>query len=99
MIKTTYNIFLLICFLSIFLTPGGEAAVKKGLEGSVKQGYQAITEATFQQILKDYLCSRLKKEKSDIIVSRLKVSGNRPVPTGKVSFQSYQKEKRRLEAW
>jgi len=99
MIKTRHFIILMACFLGICFPPEAEPVNRKDLRETVKQGCQSIPEVKFQEILKEYLCKRLGKEKSDIIVSRLKVFGNRPVPAGKISFQPFQKEKRRLEGY
>ncbi|MDY7034704.1 MAG: SAF domain-containing protein, partial [Thermodesulfobacteriota bacterium] len=99
MIKTRHFIILMACFLGVCFPTEGEPVNKKDLREVVEQGYQSIPEVKFQEIFKEYICNRLGKEESDIIVSKLKIFGNRPVPAGKISFQAFQKDKRRLEGY
>jgi flagella basal body P-ring formation protein FlgA len=63
------------------------------------QGHRTIPEAVFREILTDYLCQRLEKDPSDILISKLKLVGNRPVPPGKMHFEVYQKGGRTLEGF
>ena len=72
---------------------------KKEIRALANPGYQSISEAKFRELFKEYLSHHLGKEESDIIVSRFKIIGNSPVPAGKVSFQLFQKDKRRLKGY
>ncbi len=92
-------IYLLVCFFGICLPLEAEGVDKREIRAITKQGYQSIPEGKFREAFKEYLCRRLGKERSDIIVSRFKVIGNRPVPVGQVSFQLFQKDKRRLKGY
>jgi len=94
--KTGYIIPLLVCFLSICFPLRVEGMKKKETRAPANQGYQSIPEATFREIFEKYLCHRLAKEKSDVMVSRFKIVGNKPLPAGKIHFQLFQQDKRRL---
>jgi flagella basal body P-ring formation protein FlgA len=95
--KATYTLILLICFLVLCLPPEAESANSRGTRSTTYKGHQSITEVQFQRLFENYLCSRMDKDKSDIIVSRFKVIGNKPVPPGKIGFQLFQKNKRGLK--
>jgi flagella basal body P-ring formation protein FlgA len=94
--KSAHIMILLAFILGIYLPGEANPAAKKGRSLSAYQGYQSIKEVKFRKIFKEYLYQRLEKEPSDVMVSRLKVLGNRPVPPGKISFEVFQKDKRRL---
>lgn len=90
-------VIILACFFGVSLPIEAKPVDKKGTRAIAKPGYQSIPEAKFQEIFRDYLSKRLGKEKSDILVSRMKAVGNKPVPAGRISFNVFQKEKGRLE--
>lgn len=87
---------LLACFFGLCFPIEAECVEKKEIRARANHGYQFIPEAKFREIFEEYLCRHLGKEKSDIIVSKFKVVGNRPVPPDKINFQLFQKDKRRL---
>jgi flagella basal body P-ring formation protein FlgA len=89
---------LTLCLALLFPFPSG-ALSSQSRVSSVDKTSQIIPDATFREILIDFLCQRLGKESSDILISRLKLAGNRPVPPGKVTFQLYQKDRRTLEGF
>ncbi|MBU0986440.1 MAG: flagellar basal body P-ring formation chaperone FlgA, partial [Proteobacteria bacterium] len=47
-------------------------------------------EAKFKEAFNQFLCRRLGKERSDVIVSKFKIANNKPVPAGEVRFQLFQ---------
>ena len=98
-IRAVYIISLLVCFLSICLPLQAEGMQKKEIRALANPGYQSIPEAKFRELFKEYLSHHLGKQGSDIIVSRFKVVGNKPVPAGKVNFKLFQKDKRRLAGY
>jgi len=61
------------------------------------QRIQTIPEAKFREIFQKYLNRNLNNSECDIVISRLKITGNVPVPEGTISFKQYQKGKRRFE--
>ena len=61
------------------------------------QSYQSIPETKFGEIFQKYLYRNLNNQGCDVVISRLKITGNVPVPAGSIGFQSYQKGKRRFE--
>jgi flagella basal body P-ring formation protein FlgA len=61
------------------------------------KNYQTITENEFRKIFHKYLHRNLNNQACDVVISRIKITGNVPVPAGRISFQQYQKGKRRLE--
>ena len=88
---------ILACFFGLCFPLEAEAGDNKGVKATANPGYQSISKAKFQKIFRDYLCQRLRKEKSDIVVSSLKIFNNKPVPPGRLSFRVFQKDKGRLE--
>ena len=97
MIKITPILFLLLCFCETGFASPVEAAAMKDLKAAPQGKLQSIPEAGFREAFHNYLCRHLVKEKTDVIISKLKVAGNRPVPMGTISFQLHQKNKRRLK--
>lgn len=97
--RITYIVILLACFFGMSFTLRVEAGEKKKIRARVDNGYQSISDSTFREIFKDYLCHHLGKEKSEVMVSRLKVLGNKPVPSGEINLRLFQKDKRRLEGY
>jgi len=72
--------------------------VSKGDVGATSgRGTQSVPESKFREIFNDYLYSQTGEKRSDIVLSSLKVLGNRPVPKGALSFQVFQKDKRSLQ--
>lgn len=97
--KAIYIMILVACIFAICLPHQTEGIEKKQVRELANPGYQLIPEAKFREIFKDYLCHRLSKAQSDVIISRFKVLGNRPIPRGKAHFQLYQKDTRRLKGY
>ena len=97
--KTIYHMILLVCLLGFCFSNSAAASGKKVERVEADQGYQSIAASEFQNIFVDFLCRYLNKEKRDIVVSKLKVVGNKPVPLGKLSYQLFQKEKRKLKGY
>lgn len=54
---------------------------------------QAVSEATYRKLFLDYLCAHLGKDESQVVVSRFKVWGEKPLPPGKMNFHLFQKDK------
>jgi len=98
-VKFVHVMVILACFVGLFFPLGAEGVEKKNIRARADNGYQSISDATFRKIFRDYLCQHLGKEKSDIILSKLKVIGKKPVPAGKIHFQLFQKDKRRLAGY
>lgn len=94
--KAVAIMILLTCLFGICLSVGATEVDENRTRAIASRGYQSIPAATFHEIFVEYLCRRLGKDKSDIMVSRFKVIGNRPVPQGEIHFQVFQKDKRRL---
>lgn len=83
--------------LSFPLEAGGVEEKKIGIRED--NAYQSVSDTTFVNLFRDYLCRRLEKEKSDIVLSKVVVSGNKPVPAGKIQFHLFQKDKRMLTGY
>ena len=99
MIKAINNIIVLISFLGFCFPLNTEAFDKKGEQKADTRSYQSIPEAKFQEAFIEYVYRRLGKEKSDIVVSKFKVIGNKSVPAGNVKLQLFKSGKRRLEGY
>jgi len=97
--KTIYHMILLVCLLGCCFSNSAEAFNKKNTGVGADQGHQSIADSEFQKIFVDFLSSYLDKERRDIAVSKLKVVGNKPVPLGKLSYQLFQKDKRKLKGY
>jgi flagella basal body P-ring formation protein FlgA len=98
------NIILCLAVILGFFVPGagaaaGEAAGKSDRQDVVRHGYQTIPESQFREIFQSYFCSNLNIKKSDVEISRLNVTGNVPVPSGKISYRLFQSGQRRLEGY
>jgi len=87
------------CFIGLSFPLKAEGGEKKKIGARTDSGYQSISDATFREIFRDYLCHHLGKEKPDIVLSKLKVIGKKSVPAGKIHFQLFQKDKRRLTGY
>lgn len=99
MTKNKWAIFFLICILGFCLPSTGAATSKNDRQNKTRQGLQTIPEAKFRDTFHEYFCRNLNKKRADVVISKLKVTGNVPVPDGKISFQLFQKGKRRLEGY
>jgi len=94
--KAVPIMILLTCLFGMCLSVGATGVDENKTRAIASRGYQSIPEATFREIFVEYLCRRLGKDKSDIMVSRFKVIGNSPLPQGEMRFQVFQKDQRRL---
>ncbi|MEA3357909.1 MAG: flagellar basal body P-ring formation chaperone FlgA [Thermodesulfobacteriota bacterium] len=97
--RAIYNIFLITGIFTVFFPPASECAVREKVRAGHKQDYQSIREDTFKNIFRAYLYQHIGKEKCDIIVSKFKVSGNRPIPSGKISVQVFKKNQQKLTGY
>jgi flagellar basal body P-ring formation protein FlgA len=95
--KNICNIFIFLCILGLYSASMGAAISKSDPLKVSHQSSQTIPETKFREIFKKYLNRNLNNQGCDVVISRLKITGNVPVPAGKISFQQYQKGKRRLE--
>jgi flagella basal body P-ring formation protein FlgA len=75
----------------------GAAISKNDRQNVSKESYQTIPESKFREIFHKYLYQNFNSQGCDVVISRLKITGNVPLPDGKISFQQYQKGKRRFE--
>jgi len=99
MVKNIRIIAALICFFTLCLSTEAKPAAGKNVAAAGPQNYQSITKEKLQEVYIQYLCRRLGKERMDVAVSKFKVSGNRPVASGKVSMQLFQKNSENLEGY
>jgi len=95
MFKTTHIAGILLCFLVVWLPSTAESAGKKGQTAAL-QNYQTVPENRLLDAFTQYFCRRLEKDSSDVVVSKFKVSNNKPVPAGEIDLQLYKKDRRRL---
>jgi flagella basal body P-ring formation protein FlgA len=66
---------------------------------SIDNYSQTISEDEFRKAFNQFICSSLDKAKSDILLSRFTVSGNKPLPAGKVSFNIFRKSRGELKGY
>jgi flagella basal body P-ring formation protein FlgA len=102
MAKTMRSIFFIILFLGLCMFYMAQTAAGEDFQKAVKRSHQSIQESIFRKHFKEYVCRHLRKRESDVVVSRFKVKGNRPLPDGTVSFklsQKGQKDRIRLQGY
>jgi len=97
MYKNICNIFIFLCILGFYSASMGMETSKDDLPNVSSQKLQTIPEAKFREIFQKYLYRNINSQGCDVVISRLKITGNVPVPDGTISFQQYQKGKRRFE--
>jgi flagella basal body P-ring formation protein FlgA len=97
MAKNIIKIFFLVCILGFWVPSAIAAAGTSHHQDVVRQGSQEISESKFREIFHSYFCRNLNSDKSDVVISGLKVTGNAPVPAGKISFRLFQEGKRKLK--
>lgn len=97
MTKNIWIMFFLVCILGFYVPSAGAVNSKNNPQDMTPHGFQIIPEAKFRKTFHEYFCRGLNKKRSDVVISKLKITGNVPVPDGKISFQVFQKGKRRLE--
>jgi flagella basal body P-ring formation protein FlgA len=97
MYKNICNIIIFLCILGLYSTSMGAAISKSDPDNVSPQRFQTIPENKFREIFQKYLYRNLNNQGCDVIISRLRITGNVPVPDGTISFQEYQKGKRRFE--
>ena len=95
--KNICNIFIFLFILVFYSTSIPAATSKNDPHNVSSQRFQTIPEAKFREIFQKYLYRNLNSQGCDVVISRLKITGNVPVPDGTISFQQYQKGKRRFE--
>ncbi|MBL7179791.1 MAG: flagellar basal body P-ring formation protein FlgA [Desulfobacterales bacterium] len=99
MVKTARLMIVLLCFLAVCFPAKAETASGKNNQAAELQNSQSIPESEFREAFAQYLCRRLGKAKSDVVVSEFDVDGNKPVPNGTVGFQLFQKGRSRIEGY
>jgi len=99
MMKLMNMIIILFCFLGLVCPSKAASLDRERMKKKKSQSYQSVPDSRFREIFSNYLYKRLKKTRSDVIVSRFKIVGNKPVPIGKLGFRVFQKEKRPLEGY
>lgn len=97
--KIVTMMILLVCFAGLSFPLEVKGIEKKKSKARADNDYQTISDATLREIFRDYLCHHLGKEKSDIVVSKLKVIGKTSVPAGKIDIRLFQKNKRKLTGY
>jgi flagella basal body P-ring formation protein FlgA len=65
----------------------------RGTRKRIGSDSQTVSEATYRKLFLDYVCAHLGKDDSQVVVSRFKVWGEKPLPPGKVNFHLFQKDK------
>jgi len=97
MTRFKHFIIMLTCLFLIPLFPAGNAAGVRDMRATAKSAYQTIPEAKFHKIFQAHVRRQLGKRDSDVVVSRLKTTGNGPVPAGEVTLQVFQRDQKALE--
>ena len=95
--KNLCKIIILLCILGFYSTSMGAAISKNDRQNAFHQSYQTIPETKFREIFQKYLYRNLNNQGCDVVISKLKITNNVSVPDGKISFDQYQKGKRRFE--
>ena len=69
--------------------PSDQRVTRKGLRTDT----QTVSEAPYRKLFLDYVCAHLGKDESQVVVSRFKVWGEKPLPPGKLNFHLFQRDK------
>ncbi len=99
MVKSIRITAVITCFLALCLSAKAQPATAKDVKAAGSQNYQSITKGNLREVYVQYLCRRLGKERADVVVSNFKVSGNKPVASGKIGIELFQKNSKRLEGY
>ncbi len=99
MAKNLTVIFCLVFILGFFVPASGAMTGKNDRQRAVRQGFQKIPESKFRDLFHDYFCRNLNIKKSDVVISKLNVIGNTPVPSGKTSYRMFQRGQRKFEGY
>lgn len=86
--KTRYAVFIGMLLVGLWFPMEAFSAQ----QNTQKTG-RVIPEARLRMLFNEYVCDRLGKDPADAILSRFKVSGNRPVPSGHQEYRVFQKSK------
>lgn len=96
--RMLYTLILIIpVLLYAFFSPDPLCAGIDNASADKKTDLQSIEEGTFLNIFREYIFQHANKNRSDIIISRFKVSGNRPIPQGRISVQVFEKNQQQLQ--
>lgn len=95
--KHICSIFMLLLILGFYSISIGAEIDKNDFRNISRQSYQTIPESKFREIFHNYLYRNLNDPKCDVVISKMKVVGNISLPAGKISFQQYQKGRRKFE--
>jgi flagella basal body P-ring formation protein FlgA len=95
--KVKAILMLLAAFTFISFFHIAESAARE--DSTAKTGHKEtrLSEAYLQELFHDYLCQHLGKDDADIILSKFKVRGNRPIPEGEREIQVLRRSQRRLK--
>lgn len=89
------KVMILFCFFFGFCLPMDAVALKGDAEVRGRT-CQSIPAQRFKHCTIRYLCRNLGKNESDIVLSRFKVAGNRPVSMGNIEIRLSRKSEGRL---
>jgi len=88
----------ILVLLSLIITtsfPVSADALNKGSDGAPgKAAVHSIPTSSFYELIKGYMCQRLGRSEADIVISKFKLIGNKPIPEGETQFQVFQRDKR-----
>jgi flagellar basal body P-ring formation protein FlgA len=71
----------------------GSVSLNKASQLSVAAADQTIPEIKFRELFHEFICDSLGKDRSDVLLSRFKVTGNRSVEDGQLDFKIFQKSR------
>jgi flagella basal body P-ring formation protein FlgA len=99
MAKNLSVIFCLVFILGYFVPSSGAMTGRGDRQNIARQGFQKIPESKFREIFHAYFCRNLNIKKSDVVISKMNVIGNTPVPSGKISYRMFQRGQRKFEGY
>ncbi len=71
----------------------GSVSLNKASQLSAEASDQTIPEERFREVFHEFVCDSLGKDRSDVVLSRFKVTANRPVRDGRLDFNIFQKSR------
>lgn len=93
----------IILLIAVIIGVGSPAEIEAAAIGTtalsppVTDSSRLVSDLAFREAFDAYLYQHLKKEESDIVLSRFKIANNKPIPDGAVDLQLFQKSKGALK--
>jgi len=82
-----------ICYCAQAETKRESASAAQPIASTQSKGSQRIPADELREMFIHYICENAGKDRSDVALSRFKLSATRPVPAGKIDYRLFMKSK------